>query len=168
MVTVYAFSANDPRPTMVRIQAALTDLDPAIETNLVSLCKDEKGKPYLKDSPYHISISHSGVWWILAISLEPVGVDVQEYRSARFSALAKRFFHPTEVKALEKHNFEDFYKVWTAKESYVKLVGTGIDGSFGKFSIFDLPHHFYQLPFEAGYTLTVCTLQPGTPILKHF
>lgn len=166
-IGVYAFSISSPLSVSQRIEAAVRDFRPAFPPAGLSLRRSEKGKPFFQDSALQLSISHSGLWWVLALSEELVGVDVQETRPARFEKLARRFFHPEETAALEKAGFENFYSVWTAKESYVKLTGRGIDAHFREFSVYSLPVYFASPVFQPGYVLTVCSNNPSNPILKY-
>ena len=58
----------------------------------------------------------------------------------------------------------DFYRVWAAKESFVKFSGEGISGNFGRFSVAG-PQGILSrvdglqlrfVPFRCDYTLCVC------------
>ena len=78
--------------------------------------------------------------------------------------LSRRFFHPNEIEYTRRGGTEAFYSVWTAKESYVKLLGTGIGGSFSHFSVVErgeisgdrLFARFTSIPVREGYSLTLC------------
>jgi 1,4-alpha-glucan branching enzyme len=50
------------------------------------------------------------------------GYDVRDHKK-----LASRYFHPLEQAYLEKDPWEGFFRIWTAKESFVKRTGRGID-----------------------------------------
>ena len=129
------------------------------------LSKAEQGKPYFKEYPWlHFSISHSGEYWLCAISQQELGLDVERIRTVDAVKLSRRFFHPKEHDYLRAHP-EDFFLLWTAKESYVKYTGRGIAGSFGDFSAVEdgklsdsingvLLRH---LPLEENYALCLCT-----------
>ena len=94
------------------------------------------GKPYFKDSPIHFNVSHSGKYWICAMALEPVGIDIQQHVAGKnYQKIADRFFAPEERDYLFANDYRDFYKIWAAKESYVKFTGTGIAKNFDKFSV---------------------------------
>ncbi|MGF6375690.1 4'-phosphopantetheinyl transferase [Clostridiales Family XIII bacterium PM5-7] len=139
--------------------------------DLFTIKKDAIGAPYLLgEGTTCCSISHSGEYDVLAVSDEPIGVDLQVHRGeARGELIANRFFHREEAEYLRHHQSDDskFYKVWTAKESYVKFTKTGIDEAFGKFSVIAEEFEVNQwnaigvcftiLPFQQGYTLCVCT-----------
>ena len=167
-VGLYAFPHNDPRSVDERLRISVQDFRPSFPPVGLPLQRAERGKPRFSDPSLQLSISHSGNWWVVGLCAEPVGIDVQETRPARFEALARRFFHPEEVARLSSSDFQDFYHVWTAKESYVKLTGSGIDGHFREFSVFSLPVHFCEVPLENGYVLTICTDGQSEPILKLF
>jgi 4'-phosphopantetheinyl transferase len=86
----------------------------------------EYGKPFLPEGPF-FNLSHSGDVVCLAVSaISPIGADVEEWRDEDVAVLAKTAFHPEE----QAFFFEDptvgrFYELWTLKESYIKMIGTG-------------------------------------------
>ncbi len=125
-----------------------------------------KGKPYFLSAPaLHCSVTHSGDYWLGAFSDQPLGIDLQIYRKVRREAVSRRFFHPTEDAYLQSEGYRDFFRVWAAKESFVKCSGEGIDSGFGRFSVADsgglLPRvqgqSLWFVPFREGYSLCVCT-----------
>jgi 4'-phosphopantetheinyl transferase len=97
-----------------------------------SVLRDPRGAPYIPGGP-HLSISHSGALEAVAVCELPVGVDVERIRPLRALALARRFFPPVEADALaalpEAERDAAFLRLWTAKEAYVKALGTGFRGS---------------------------------------
>ena len=108
-----------------------------------NISRDKYGKPYLTDRPeIHFSVSHSGSYWVCAVSDQPVGLDLQ-FRSRKGGTgngrhsdrIAERFFHPDENMYIQ--NAGDFYDVWAAKESYVKYTGRGIGEGFERFAVAD-------------------------------
>ena len=123
--------------------------------------RSPKGKPSFKNLPdLHFSVSHSSDIFVCAFSDAPVGVDIQEYKNRpdeveRCRKIAARFFHVDEVDALDADTVSAFYNIWTAKESYVKFTGYGIDGDFSAFCIFDLDEYLYQTEL-CGMSLSVC------------
>ena len=115
-----------------------------------SCARTELGKPYFIHHPeLHFSLSDSGKITAVAFSEQPAGLDIQLHQrrgirrteaedAERLSRLARRFYHPEEcdfVLSEEKGRRERFYRVWTAKEAYVKYTGQGIDGMFAKISV---------------------------------
>lgn len=149
--------------------------------------KGENGKPFYPDVPcLHFSVSHSGMLWICALSVRPVGADLQEHGRKKKSGsaeaadalcrIADRFFHPAEACYLHslaasgpRAQETAFYDIWAAKESYVKYTGEGIGKNFGAFSVSDgngllsavcapagPPAMLHFLKTEPGYSLCVC------------
>lgn len=90
----------------------------------VEIIYDKDGKPALKNSPYHISLSHSGKW--LAVMAHPtrkVGIDI-ECPTDKFEKLYKRFLSQTEQEEL--YCDKDLRKLqiaWSVKEALYKIIG---------------------------------------------
>lgn len=105
--------------------AALRDLGLPVKEPLEIIC-GEGGKPALTGGP-EFSLSHSGGRVLCALSDRPVGADVQQLHPYA-PALARRFFTAEEAAWLEVQREEElaFTLLWSLKESYVKLLGTGI------------------------------------------
>lgn len=142
------------------------------------IARTERGKPYFPDQPeLHFSISHSGDFWVCAFSACPVGVDIQKHvkkrgeseaeAASRFLKMAERFFHPEEAAWVSEAPYGRFFRIWTAKESYVKYTGTGIGGDFDRFCLAPVTDpsgscweaeqvRFYSTELLNGYTLSVC------------
>lgn len=98
------------------------------------------GKPYIKGYPdFHFGLSHSGEWAVCAADTVPVGIDIQEMKPWKMT-LAKRFYHEEEYNRLlalegvdQDRQTEEFYSMWTAKESAVKLSGRGIGAGISQY-----------------------------------
>lgn len=124
------------------------------------------GRPrFTEDSLPYFSVSHSGNLWACAVSGRRVGLDIQRITYKRnVTAISRRFFHPEEITYLEQNGYNGFFSVWTAKESYVKYTGDGIDEGFSGFSavrgtmlsdrINDL--RLCHLEFGSAYAMCVC------------
>lgn len=78
--------------------------------------RGENGKPYLANSPLKIGVSHSGELTALAVGDCEVGLDIELRRDIGNSAIVRRLS--------EEERQEDFFRLWTAKESYVKYLGS--------------------------------------------
>ncbi len=85
---------------------------------------DEHGKPYLPDSPYHISFSHSYDYAAVMISKDkPVGIDIEIIKT-KIERVEDKFLIKEEINFLdEKHKIEHLYICWCAKEAIYKLQG---------------------------------------------
>ena len=83
------------------------------------------GRPYLKNSTTHISISHTKGFAAVAYHHEaPVGMDI-EYLSSRVERIALRFTTRDETSYIDRHDesVRQMYHLinWSAKETLYKL-----------------------------------------------
>lgn len=85
----------------------------------------EWGKPYLEDSPFEFSISHSGEYWAAAFSDKPVGLDIQVRRSVDWEKIARRFFRQKETKVIMEGGEDVFLRFWSRREAFGKMTGGG-------------------------------------------
>ena len=85
------------------------------------------GKPYLKDSNIYFNISHTRNLVICAISDKEIGVDIEYLRYNEL--VSKRILNKKEYSILlnSKCKEEIFTIMWTSKESYVKMLGIGLE-----------------------------------------
>lgn len=92
----------------------------------IQVFRDAKGKPYIKNFPAEISLSHAGNWVVCSIGEISSGVDV-EIDSTGALEIAEKFFLPSEYEkiiSLPKNlQGKQFLLYWTLKESYFKLTG---------------------------------------------
>lgn len=92
------------------------------------------GKPYFRDNPFYFNLSHSGDYVFCVLSCAEVGADIQKHQNYNNEHLARRFFSPQEIVALQNcREGQDalFYRLWTRKEAYGKLTGEGIASVVG-------------------------------------
>lgn len=85
----------------------------------------DSGKPYILDSSYGISISHSKDMALVAISENLIGADIEIIRPFN-EKLIKTYFSPDETAFIDSD--EKFFTIWTVKEAYLKLTGVGLKG----------------------------------------
>ena len=89
----------------------------------------EKGKPYFVNLPLEFSVTNSGKLWMCAISENPCGLDLQVAKEGiPYEKLAKRFYKPIEYQYVKKFGEAAFFKVWTRREAYGKMIGEGFWG----------------------------------------
>ncbi|MBQ9991422.1 MAG: 4'-phosphopantetheinyl transferase superfamily protein [Lachnospiraceae bacterium] len=103
------------------------------------LVREEKGRLVLPgQESFFFNLSHSGDYAACVVADFPVGVDIQQFRPIQ-KGLAKRFFQPQEAEHIHKHtgkNKEElFFRYWSAKESYSKLIGEGLGKNFNSFAV---------------------------------
>ena len=98
------------------------------------------GKPFIKEPKnFYISCSRSKNYYICAISNINIGVDI-EYISSIDIEIAKKFFHNNEYSYIINPNFSKsflhrFFEIWCIKESYLKLIGTGMFKELNSFYV---------------------------------
>jgi len=85
---------------------------------------DEHGKPYLVNSAYHISLSHSYDYAAVIIGKEKsVGVDIELIKT-KIHRIQQKFLSPPELAQLQvKDNTEGLYVCWCVKEAVYKWYG---------------------------------------------
>ncbi|MBZ9623629.1 4'-phosphopantetheinyl transferase superfamily protein [Clostridium tagluense] len=135
------------------------------------------GKPKLKDNKdFHFSVSHSGNWVIAIIDNKPIGIDIEQICPINYIDIAKISFNYDEYNWLlsqkKQKRLECFYKLWTLKESYIKMTGTGLATPLDSFSIlFDTEYnisiknesnsasevYFKTYTIDKNYKLAVCS-----------
>lgn len=100
----------------------------------------EKGKPFCKNfQNLFFNISHGGDYVVFAVSDKEVGVDIEMWKRKVNFEIANRFFSKREIEQLNQVSKEEkqklFFQFWTAKESYLKMLGTGLTKPLSSFSI---------------------------------
>lgn len=81
----------------------------------------ETGKPYFKNINLFFSISHSGTKALCAFSNIECGCDIEFIHDINFD-IAKKYFSSSEYDEIvhSKNPTLTFFKLWTAKEAYIK------------------------------------------------
>lgn len=107
--------------------AEATGLSPAE----IEISHDEKGKPFCKNLPFSVSLSHSGAYIAVAVGKSAVGIDVERKRKISL-AVSRRWFRPEEHEFLtslpEEESARAFFRFWTLKEAALKYTGEGLAG----------------------------------------
>lgn len=88
------------------------------QLELESIVFNEHGKPFIPNSPIHFNLSHSKSYLALGLSINnPIGIDI-ECREVKkiHKKIAKKYFSSLEQES-------DFFKAWTAREAFIKLLG---------------------------------------------
>ena len=89
------------------------------------------GKPVLRGFPdLHFSLSHSGNAVLCALDRHPVGADIEMIRRRNLEHLLS-VFSDRERASIEQAASPElcFTRLWTRKESYLKLTGEGLTGT---------------------------------------
>ena len=115
------------------------------------LWKAASGKPFLLGAhmPF-FNLSHSGNFVGCAVHDQEIGLDIQEITEPRDS-LIRRVCTQDELASLKSS--QDFCRIWTMKESAVKLTGEGITGNFRDILTLHPDMHTLAVPLEneAGF-----------------
>jgi len=88
------------------------------------------GKPdFPADSGWHVNLTHAGDWVLVAVDRQPVGVDVESFRTR----LLLDTLLPTTCSVAEqeyvrrsKSPLVSFRQLWTRKEALLKAIGRGL------------------------------------------
>ncbi len=133
------------------------------------LCEDENKKPYIKNFDIHFSLSHSNSLAICAVSDKEIGIDAEK-KSFFNPSIIERFFTQNEKDEFSKYSDTEksdaFFRMWTIKEAYAKMTGSGL-ASFKDFSVSLLPVvHIKEAPkcfikeFDKdGYAISLCSMK---------
>lgn len=120
----------------------------------------KNGKPEV-DGIY-FNLSHSGKYVVCAVSDSTVGCDIEKRRKIS-PHLAERYFCTAEKIHLEPFEGEayeqEFFRLWTKKESYVKMTGEGLATAMDTLDVLQKEGRdcfFEEYEFD-GYQIAVCT-----------
>ena len=152
------------------LQYALSQMNIKDDTDVIY---NEYGKPFLKNhKDVFFSLSHSENMVMCAISDEEIGCDIQiiEDKKDNILKIAKRFFTTKESEYMESLSDDEvmdvFYRIWTAKESYIKATGEGLSKDLASFEtafeqgmvkISDEKYFCHEIDNIEGYKASYCT-----------
>ncbi len=137
----------------------------------IELAITKNGKPFLPHSALDFSISHTqtstesflAVGWVHgSAELRPsIGVDIEVVKAGtQVDRLAARFFSNFENERLRRlgpsDRVESFFKLWSAKESIVKALATGMFEHMGEVEL-----DFFSGDVSGGVTGDVAGDNPG-------
>ncbi|MBC8569288.1 4'-phosphopantetheinyl transferase family protein [Zongyangia hominis] len=163
-------SVCPPAMRLSRAAALLLDREPEEDEALYETKRGVGGKPYFVNMPgLHFSLSHSGGHWMCAFGSEPVGLDLQRKQTCDRARISRRFFHPEEDDYLRRTGYRDFFCVWAAKESFVKLTGQGVGDEMRLFSVAGEAGirpsvegmRLFFPPFDEDFALCLCAREIG-------
>ncbi|MBN6889319.1 4'-phosphopantetheinyl transferase [Cytobacillus horneckiae] len=136
------------------------------------------GKPFINNidgKSLEFNLSHSGEWVVLAISDQPIGIDIERINlDIDVTLYFNHFFSNKEQCLFSNLREQDisnyFFEFWTLKESFLKAEGTGLAIPFTSFTILkenelikvldiedkELEYSFKQYYIDKDYKLAVC------------
>ncbi|XP_022899266.1 uncharacterized protein LOC111412554 isoform X2 [Olea europaea var. sylvestris] len=149
--TVFQMRGEEPRKrallarALVRTTIARYQINSQVNPRSLRFRKNVHGKPELEwnfsdhwlSSPLHFNISHTSSLVACGVTINSqIGIDVEEkHRNIKHNILsfARRYFSKDEVQFLAdildpEIRRQEFVKLWTLKEAYVKALGRGFSG----------------------------------------
>lgn len=166
---VMGYLQADDRRRCLGAGILLADILPLYGEDPEKISLGPMGKP--EAGKIHFNISHSGDWVLCAVSGKAVGCDIEKIDQEP-EGVAQCFFHPKEAEYLQKFQGEErnkmFFRLWTWKESYMKMTGEGAYLSLQDFEMMPVGEQIwvrrsnqivschikeYSIP---GYRVSVC------------
>jgi len=87
---------------------------------------NDYGAPYIEGGP-HFSISHCKTGIAVAVSENPIGIDIEAIRTFKNELMRKTMNEDEQQRITSSAKPEmEFIRFWTQKEALLKLQGTGI------------------------------------------
>lgn len=115
------------------------------------------GKPFLKEYPnIFFSISHCKCGCVVAVADELVGIDIQNIIPFSWD-VAERVCCLEELGVLKQstHKDREFIRMWTMKESFLKMTGEGIFGDLK--SINTLEMDWIEVEERESNIIAICS-----------
>jgi 4'-phosphopantetheinyl transferase len=110
-----------------KVISSITGVDP----RRLIFKSDRFGRPFLvfpKMENFDFNLSHSCKLVILAIGNGKIGVDIEKIVPIDLD-ISENCFHKKEIEFIhsdKNKKLDNFYKLWTLKESFIKLTGKGL------------------------------------------
>ena len=119
---VMKYLRADDRKRCMGAGILLAEILPPIWGSTEKITYGPAGKPQAEN--VHFNLSHSGNLVICAVGGKAVGCDIEKIEKEP-EGVAERFFHRNEAEYLQKFPEPErsamFFRLWTWKESYVKM-----------------------------------------------
>ena len=161
----YSPASNDEKISLTFTRKCICDYIDENELQVeLSFYNNKYGKPFINslqkikdkqrikiNTNLYFSISHSNDVLMCAISRHNIGVDCQIINIQNIETckkISKRFYSPTEnifLNDLPQENYiNNFFKIWTKKEAYIKYTGKGIAEGLNTFSVNNLDDIYFK------------------------
>ena len=139
----------------------------ALLASTPSFLYNEYGAPYLENGPY-FSISHCKQGIAVAVSETPIGIDIEAIRPFNEGLMRKTMNSEEQTYILSSLNPEiEFIRLWTQKEAYVKMQGTGIIADMHDILCDATNVHWEEiLDVEKRFICTICQKKTADSIVE--
>lgn len=125
------------------------------------------GKPFFPAfaSVFQYSISHTQGAALAAFHHQPVGADIEFYRTVH-PAVIRRYFSVREQAYVETDgkdpDLSRILEIWTGKEAFAKCLGTGLPRVFSEADTLreDFPYTLHR-KVDGKYVMTICASESG-------
>ncbi|APW64439.1 hypothetical protein LPB137_00620 [Poseidonibacter parvus] len=102
------------------------------------------GKPFLKNlENIDFNITHSGDWVACVIDSNNIGIDIEQIKDIDLTDYKEIL--TTEETDYINGKLENFYQIWTLKESYIKALGVGVYKSLSSFTVEPYDKHYAKV-----------------------
>jgi len=156
--------ARGSRLALRRLLAVYLGMEPAA----LRFSVEANGKPALEGSALAFNVSHTDRLIAIAVAApgRALGIDIEALdRPVPHADIARRFFHPSEWSQLRGQpagmGSDRFFRLWTAKEAFIKATGEGMSRDLASFCVLLDPPRF------ADQTLSDWSLRPLTLCERH-
>ena len=128
---------------------------------------NEHGAPYLAVGPY-FSISHCKQGIAVAVSETPIGIDIETIRPLNEGLVRKTMNDVEQIHIFSSsHPETEFIRLWTQKEAYVKMQGTGIIADMHDILCNATNVHWEEiLDVEKRFICTICQKKTADSIAE--
>jgi len=133
---VLEYLRADDRKRCLGAGLLIAEILPLYGENPERITLGPMGKP--ESRKVQFNLSHAGDWALCAVGKKAVGCDIERIDKEP-DGVAQHFFHPDEAAYLQSFQGEErnemFFRIWTWKESYLKMTGEGMRVSLQDFAI---------------------------------
>jgi 4'-phosphopantetheinyl transferase len=154
------------------------------EPDQIQFRYNQWGKPSIDRDEFEFNLSHSEDNFLLAVSRQPVGVDIEAIRATyELELMAQTVFSKVEwvewSRLTTSEKIKSFYQIWTRKEALLKGIGCGITEHcpnctvkfVGELPLFPpeisvLPWRIVDLPSEPCFAAVLAT-PLNRPVLSY-
>lgn len=184
LVRISQCKNDKAKQKLVATGALLVQVLRKYELDLADASYAEYGKPFIANNKgIYFNLSHSGAYIVIAVSGQPVGVDVQKKVRVHEGVIDK-ICEKEEADLIRSDFMDVFHKVWSYKEAAAKLMGDGLCNGMNRF-VMDYSKNESEILFEGqaygfvksqafydDYALAVACREPfnivHTAILEDF